>query len=145
MKVLTRALALLVSALLFCAICLSTVTAAELGSTADEDMPIRYQYIYAADCDLVISGGTASIQSFVRGTPGSTTKCKIELKLQKKVLFWWTTVETWNKTALSYQASLNITQAVDSGKAYRAVAVFTVWNGSNSESATVTTASVEAP
>ena len=114
-------------------------------STDTEEMKTKSQYIHQAFCNLEIIGDTARIQSFVKGTNGSTTKCEIELKLQKKVLVWWITVETWNKTALSYQASLNATHSVESGKTYRAVAVCTVWNGSNSESATVTSASVEAP
>ncbi len=139
-----RTLALLLLVFILCNMCLPIVDAAGQEQDADDEI-LRYQYIQGAKCDLVISGATASISSSVRGTYGSTTKCEIELKLQKKVLFWWTTVETWNKTSLSYQTSLNITHAVDSGKTYRAVAAVTVWNGSSSESATVTTVSVEAP
>lgn len=144
MRVMNRTLALLLLVLILCNMCLPIVDAAGQEQDADDEI-LRYQYIQGAKCNLVISGATASISSNVRGTYGSTTKCVIELKLQKKVLFWWTTVETWNKSTLSYQASLNATHSVESGKTYRAVAVCTVWNGSDSETATVTSASVEAP
>lgn len=145
MSAMNRTLALLMLFLILCNMCLPIVYAAGQEQNADDEIPLRYQYIQNVKCDLVINGASASINSRVRGTNGSTTKCEIELKLQKKVLVWWITVETWNKTALSYQASLNATHSVESGKTYRAVAVCTVWNGSNSESATVTSASVEAP
>lgn len=144
MRVMNRTLALLMLVLILCNMCLPIVDAVGQEQDADDEI-LRYQYIQGKQCELAISGGTASISSSVKGTNGSTTKCEIELKLQKKVLFWWTTVETWNKTALSYQTSLNVTHSVESGKTYRAVAVVTVWNGSNSESATVTSASGEAP
>ena len=144
-RVANRILALLMLFLILCSTCLPVAKAADLGSTANEEMTIKSQYIHQAFCNLKILDGTAKIQGFVKGTNGATTKCEIELKLQLKVLIWWVTVGTWNKTALSYQASLNATHSVESGKTYRAVAVCTVWNGSNSESATVTSASVEAP
>lgn len=132
-------------AVFLCVACIPAVLATKANATADENHSVKFQIIQQINCDLVITSGTAIIQSNVKGTAGSTTKCEIELKLQKKVLFWWTTVETWNKTALSYQASLNVTHAVDSGKTYRAVAVCTAWNGSSSESATVASASAQAP
>lgn len=145
MRIMKRTLAVLMLFLILCSMYLPAAKAADLESTANDEIPIKYQYIHQAYCNLEIIGGSASIKSFVKGSAGSTTKCEIELKLQRKVLFWWTTVETWNKTALSYQASLNVTHAVESGKTYRAVAEFTVWNGSNSESATVTSATAVAP
>lgn len=145
MRIMKRTLAVLMLFLILCSMCLPVAKAADLGSTANDEIPIKYQYIHQAYCNLEITGGTASIKSFVKGSAGSTTKCEIELKLQKKVLFWWTTVETWTKTAMDYQASLNVTHSVVSGKSYRAVAEFTVWNGSSSESATATSATKEAP
>lgn len=144
MRVMSRTLSLLTVFLVLCTMCFSIVSA-EQESAFDDAISVRYQYIQSARCILSINDDTASIGSNVKGTYGSTTRCEIELKLQKKVLFWWSTVETWDKTALSYQTSLNVTYSVESGKTYRAVAVFSVWNGSNSETATITSASVEAP
>lgn len=144
MKSVFRTVAFALAVLFLCATCSSAVYASSASET-QENQSVRYQIIQQNNCDLVIPGATANIRSNVVGIAGSTTKCEIELKLQRKVLFWWTTVETWNKTALSYQASLNVTHAVESGKTYRAVAEFTVWNGSNSESATVSSAAKEAP
>ena len=129
----------------FCSLCAPFAVAAEVESPVDEKPPVDFQYIVSSRCNLEITNGVANIVSSVRGTYGSTTECKIELKLQKKVLFWWSTVETWEKTAQSYQATLSATNPVTSGKTYRAVAEVTVWNGSSSESTTVTSASVEAP
>lgn len=144
MRTLTRTLALLLMLLTLCTLCLTPATA-ETDSNVDEDIPYRYEYINSAHCDVGISNGTASIISSVRGTPGLTTKCEIEVKLQRKLVFWWAPVATWNQTAYSYQATLNPTHAVESGGSYRAVAVFTVWNGSSSESTTVTSSVVVAP
>ncbi len=145
MRVMNRALVLLMLFLILSAMCLPIVATAEMVATVDREVPVKYQYIYGIRCELSIGGEAASINSYVRGTNGSTTKCEIELKLQKKFMFWWTTVETWNKTALSYQTSLNARHSVESGKTYRAVAVCTVWNGSSPETATAMSAAVEAP
>ena len=144
LKSVFRTVAFALAVLFLCATCSSAVYASSASET-QENQSGRYQIIQQNNCDLVISGATAIIRSNVGGIAGSTTKCEIELKLQRKVLFWWTTVETWNKTAMDYQASLNVTHSVESGKTYRAVAEFTVWNGSSSESATATSATKEAP
>lgn len=145
MMIVKRTLALFALCLLLCSACLPIVFAADSDNQGPGDPPVDWQIIQQANCSLAISGGEASIRSNVRGTYGSTTSCKIELKLQKRVLFWWSTVETWEKTQADYQTSLNVSYPITSGKSYRAVAVLTVWNGSSSESTTRTTATVEAP
>lgn len=145
MKTSFRIVALVLMLTVLCTACILAVFASSPDTATEESIPAKNQIIQQINCDLRISGSTAVLLSDVKGTAGSTTKCEIELKLQKKFMFWWTTVETWNKTALSYQTSLNATHSVESGKTYRAVAVCTVWNGSSSETATAASASVEAP
>ncbi len=145
MKKLKRILALLCLFLLICPTCLSFAAAEGLDTPVHEDPPVDLLYITRADCKLDIPGSSANITSFVKGTPGSTTKCEIDLSLQKWTLSGWDTVATWAKIENSWQASLNPIRAVVSGQTYRAVAVFTVWNGSNSETITVTSGSVNAP
>ncbi len=145
MKKLKRALGLICLFLLICPMCLSFVSAEEFDTPVHEDPPIDLQYIRQADCDLFIPGTSATIYSFVKGTPGLTTKCEIDLSLQKKTLSGWDPVATWVKIENSWRASLNPSRAVVSGQTYRAVAVVTVWNGSNSETITVTSGSVKAP
>ena len=145
MRVLRKATALVLALSVLCSFCAPIVSAAGSHSDDENEPPVKYQYIQDTRCELIINGSNAGIKSYVYGVNGTVTTCKIELKLQKKVLFWWTTVETWEKTEANYQTSLNVTAPVISGKTYRAVAVVTVWAGSNSESATATSATVEAP
>ncbi|MBQ3704657.1 MAG: hypothetical protein II885_18240 [Oscillospiraceae bacterium] len=83
MKVLNRSFVLMMLFLIFCVMCLPIVATAEMEATVDREIPGKYQYIQGTSCELGISGETASINSYVRGTNGSTTKCEIELKLQK--------------------------------------------------------------
>ena len=145
MKRLKRIFNLFCLFLVICPMSLAFASAEDVDTPVYEDPPIDLQYIFQADCNLRIPGSSASIYSDVAGTPGSTTKCKIELSLQKKTLLWWSTVETWEKTDLNWKTSLSASKSVNSGTTYRAVAVVTVWNGSNSETTTVISASVKAP
>lgn len=145
MKKLKSALGLLCLFLLICPMCLSFAEAEDLDTPVHEDPPIDLQYIRQADCDLLIPGSSASIYSYVQGSYGSTTKCEIDLCLQKKTPLGWETVATWAKIEENYRASLSPSRAVVSGKTYRAVAVVTVWNGNSSETLTVTSGSVKAP
>ena len=145
MKKLKNALGLLCLFLLICPMCLPFAAAEDMDTPVHEDPPIDLLYITRVDCKLTIPGSSANINSFVRGTYGSTTKCEIDLSLQKKTLSGWDTVATWAKIENSWQATLSPSRAVVSGKTYRAVAVFTVWNGNNSETITVTSGSVKAP
>lgn len=145
MKKLKRVHGLICLFLLICPMCLSFAFAEDFDAPIYEDPPVDQLYITRADCLLSIPGSSATINSFVRGTYGSTTKCEIDLSLQKKTLSGWDTVATWAKIENSWQATLAPSRAVVSGKTYRAVAVATVWNGSNSETITVISGSVKAP
>jgi len=144
MKKLNKAFCVLFLFLLVCSSCLPFAAAEDLDTPVNEDIPVDLQYISTAKCNLTISNGSANISSAVRGTPGSTTKCRITLSLQQKSLLWWSTVESWEKTELSYQTTLNTSCLVVSGKTYRAIAVVTVWNGSNSETTTVVSQEIKA-
>jgi len=97
MKKANRILALLCMFLIIFPICLSFAAAEELNDPVHEDPPVDLQYIRQAKCDLAISSGTASIISIVKGAYGSTTKCEIDLSLQKKTSLGWDTVATWAK------------------------------------------------
>ncbi len=145
MQKLKKILSVLCLFLIVCSACLPFAVAEDLDTPVDEDLPVDLQYISMAKCNLTISNGTANIFSTVRGDAGSTTKCKIELSLQSKTLIWWSTVESWQKTELNYQTTLNVSYPTVSGKVYRAIAVVTVWNGINSETTTVYSSSVTAP
>ena len=90
MKKLKRILALLCLFLLICPTCLSFAAAEGLDTPVHEDPPVDLLYITRADCKLDIPGSSANITSFVKGTPGSTTKCEIDLSLQK-----WSQVSTY--------------------------------------------------
>ena len=144
MKRLNKVLSVLFLFLLVCSSCLPFAAAEDLDTPVNEDISVDLQYISIANCNLTIVNGTAHISSIVSGTPGSTTKCKITLSLQQKSLLWWSTVESWKKTELSYQTTLNASYSVVSGKTYRAIAVVTVWNGINSETTTVVSHEIKA-
>lgn len=110
------------------------------GEHADEENPpVDLTYINYANCTLSINGGTATIGVSVRGV-SSVTKITAEIKLQKKVVFWWTS-QTWTETVYSNRLDLTKTQSVGTGT-YRAIAKITVWSGNNTETTTVTTSEV---
>lgn len=145
MKILRRSLAIMVILFLICPFLQTSGFATSIDPSTPDNPPIDFQLIDKALCELTISSGAAKCFSYVRGIYNSTTSCSIELKLQKKVLFWWTTVETWNKTEANYQTSINKSYPVVSGKTYRVVSKVSVFCGNNSESATITSNSMEVP
>ncbi len=106
-------------------------------------MPLM-EFILNENHDFTISGKTASMYAYVEGRSASVTKCEISIKLQEKGVLSWSTVETWSTSKNSYKASLSTSHSVTSGKTYRMVATITAWNGSRSESKTVTSDAVKA-
>jgi len=125
----------------------SIIAKAESGintkSVAEESqIQPRYSYTSTVTTSLKDSSGKAKCTSILYGYDGITTKIKITMTLQKKSLLWWSDVEEWTTTASDYYATLSKTYAVGSGK-YRVKTVYTVYSGSESESITDYSSTVE--
>lgn len=106
------------------------------GGGSDVIMPMM-EYINNADYEFSVTNGVAEMYSSVSGY-ASVTKCKITIELQEKRLLFWDTVETWSSTKNNRRAELTASYSVTEGKSYRMVATVTVWNGSDSETQTMT-------
>lgn len=139
-----------IAALLCLICCLSSIPVTAFAVSENENAvidvsgenQIKMAYINDMDAQLYISNGTASVYAFVRGHKSLATQSEITVKLQVKSGLIWQTVATWSDSQAGHRASVNRLYGVTSGKKYRLVATGTVWNGSNSETRTITTSSV---
>ena len=118
-----------------------TINNEAVESSVDES--VRLTYIKSSDNRFSINNNVASVRAYVYGFSGSTTRCAVTVKLQVKTLgLFWTTVETWSASQNGDSASVSGSEAVTAGKSYRTVATVTVWSGSNSESQTLTSGTI---
>lgn len=101
-----------------------------------------YSYTSSIKATLSDLSGKAVCTGSVTGYNGTTTKIKITMTLQKKTLLWWSEVEEWTTTVSSYKTTLEKTATVDSGK-HRVKVEAIVYSGSNSETITVYSSTVE--
>lgn len=113
-------------------------------SAVQDKIELYMEYINDADCTFSISNGTATINAWVRGQSGNSTKCQIVINLQERSGATWKTVQTWSETQNGRKATVNASQKVTSGKSYRVTATVTVWNGSKSESKSLTSKTLTA-
>lgn len=90
-------------------------------------------YIRGLESDLIISGTTAFVDCFVKGTNGQATKAKVIVELQLKSGSNWLPVKTWTVTENGYEAEVYDSYTVKSGNTYRVKTTGTVWVGSQSE------------
>lgn len=108
----------------------SVVSAAEISP--------YYSYTSRCSSTLIISGTTATCNSAATGYDGETTKIVVEQTLEKKTLiFFWSTVDSWNTTVIGSIADITKTKSGLSDGTYRLKTVFTVYAGSNYETITV--------
>ena len=61
------------------------------------------------------------------------TKIEATQYLEKKVLLWWSEVDSWNKTVNSNSLNMSNTKYNVGSGTYRLRTVFKVYSGSNSE------------
>lgn len=113
-------------------------------SAVQNNIELYMEYINDADCTFSISNGTATIHAWVRGQSGNSTKCQIVINLQERSGSTWKTVQTWSETQNGRKATVNASKNVTSGKSYRVTATVTVWNGSKSESKSLTSKTLTA-
>lgn len=98
--------------------------------------PRRYSYCSDASVKLTISSGTAYCKSGVSGYADLTRSVSIDMTLQKKVLWWWDDVTSWNAAYSGEYASMSRTESVGGGT-YRVKTEFTITaNDGNTESIT---------
>lgn len=76
------------------------------------------------DTEFRISGTTAEVQVYVRGTV-NTKKISLVAKLQRKVDGKWKNVETWEKTTDAFSLNFAKTFALSSKGSYRVQATVT--------------------
>lgn len=108
-----------------------------------EIMP-RMTYINDADCYFYIEDCVASVDAFVRGYPSTATKCEIIVELQEKSFLRWNTIETWSDEQEGHRAEINESVEVTEGNSYRTVTTVTVWSGTDSETKTLTSKTINA-
>lgn len=108
-----------------------------------EIMP-RMTYINDADCYFYIEDCVASVDAFVRGYPSTATKCEIIVELQEKSFLRWNTIETWSDEQEGRRAEVNESAEVTEGNSYRTVTTVTVWSGTDSETKTLTSKTINA-
>ena len=118
------------------------VTCFALAAGGTEIQPY-YTYTESVNTMLKISNGTATCVSSILGKTG-TTKVKITMTLEKKVLFWWSEKETWTQTFNSKNGTLSKTYSVADSGTYRITAEYVAYSSSGSETINDTSAEVKA-
>ena len=112
---------------------------------AAEEPEIRPYYSYTINhqTTLTKSGEKLVCKSSLVGIQGTTTKVKITMTLEKKVLFWWSEKETWTQTFNSYSGTLSKTYSDAGSGTYRVSAEYVAYSGTKSETITDTSAEVK--
>jgi len=114
------------------------------GLTDLSEPPVisRLSYTKMLDTQLSISSAKkAYISCSAVGYSGTTTKVEITATLEKKVLLWWSDVQTWSGVYYGLQGTLYKELSVASGK-YRVKAVYKVYSGSSYETITAYSAEI---
>lgn len=78
------------------------------------------------------------------GYPSTATKCEIVVELQEKSSLRWKTIETWSDEQEGRRAEVNESAEVTEGNSYRTVTTVTVWSGTDSETKTLTSKTINA-
>jgi hypothetical protein len=118
------------------------VTCFALAAGGTEIQPY-YTYTESVNTMLKISNGTATCVSSILGKTG-TTKVKITMTLEKKVLFWWSEKETWTQTFNSSRGTLSKTYSGADSGTYRITAEYIAYGSSGSEIINDTSAEIKA-
>jgi len=113
----------------------SRYAAEEFTAIAEPPIVLRLAYANSVETKLAFSSQTAKITCRVIGYIGVTTKIEITATLEKKVLLWWSDVQTWSAAYNGYQGTLSPQLTVASGK-YRVKAVYKIYSGSKYETVT---------
>lgn len=115
----------------------SSAFAREDVSLENSQITPRWSYIEATDTGLTISSGVATVDCWVKGDYYTATKAKVIAELQLKSGNSWMAYGTWTDIQNDYEACVYETKSVKTGQTYRVKATYTVWQGSQSESAVI--------
>lgn len=118
-------------------------TDVDVSSASSSVMPFM-EYISNINYEFKISNGKAMIMARMNGYVAITTKCKVTVELQEKGLLFWNTVKTFSAVEYRDFAQVDTTYSVISGKSYRLNITFTAWNGTDSETQTITSDTIKA-
>lgn len=105
-----------------------------LANETRDNNPIQpyYDYLFYMNSFL---GSEGDIHCTVDAT-SSVTHGTIDVTLQRKVLLWWSTVETWEQNFIGNLGTLSRKATLESGNTYRLKATYTVYANGESESFT---------
>lgn len=118
----------------------SSIYAKDIVNTNENNIIVPYMdYINDATVGLKItSDGEAQVRSLIVGYSSLVDKVKIEATLQQYKNGRWIDLKTWSKSYSSHKGNLGETYQVSKGYSYRVVTTFTVYDGSKTETYTVT-------
>ena len=133
--------------IIICLIMVLSVTAMvfadELEEPVTEDPIEEYQYANSARADITISNnGTATFTANAKGQIGIATKISGTCYLQKLKNDSWTNIKSVGGSTNSLSLTLSSTKSNLANGKYRTHAVFKVYSGSNYETVTVNSSSV---
>ena len=92
----------------------------------------EYSYTDAVSSVLTISGNTAYCSGSVIGK-SSVTRIEATLKLQKKVLWWWSDEKTWPGSVNGNYLEMHENETLTSSGTYRVRIEARVYSGNNYE------------
>lgn len=118
------------------------VTSFALATQEPEIQPY-YAYTTSRKTSLNKSGDNLVCKASLVGVQGTTTKIKITMTLEKKVLFWWSEKATWTQTFNSSSGTLSKIYSDISSGTYRVSAEYVAYSGSKSETITDTSLEVK--
>lgn len=113
---------------------------------AHDDVPVSYSNnMEEAVSRFLVSDNQAIVKAECNGLSHVTSKIKIEIKLERKILFWWFDVEngqpddTWTDIYYASNASVTHTLALTQTGSYRATFTYTVSGNGGSDDVITTT------
>ena len=117
---------------------------AEYDEPVIETIAEEYAYTSSVTSSLVFYGSTAYCNSTVRGNTQAT---RIEGKqiLQKKVLWWWSDVDTWYEAVDSNYLGMHNQAPVTENGTYRVRIEARVYSGNNYEDVYCNSTEVDYP
>ncbi len=116
----------IVSAIIMILLVASTLTFSAFAMNTDEGIAPCYNNVYGTNCSFdIFDGGEAEIYVNYNSDTGVVSNATIEIKLEKKFLFWWNEKDSWTLESTSANFSRIINTTVNSGK-YRIEVTYTI-------------------
>lgn len=126
-----------------CLVLLLTAQVAFGAVSSTPDIELMAENYSSASATISLSGNTAEVTGKIIGRAGKTTKTSIHLYLQQYKNGSWVNVDDWTSTGDTVARQLSKTKTVTKGYKYRAKAVCAAYVGSNKETVTKYSVTVE--